>query len=138
MERVKKTIAVIAGALQSFVAIGALPCGLLLMLYPDGSALKMSLSQLARSPFAGFFWPGLILFSVNGLGQAAAAVLSFRGHRRLGLAGAVMGLGLMIWIFVQASLIGGGHWLQYLYFGLGAAEVSLAVLWLSLAGERPE
>ena len=45
-----------------------------------------------------------------------------------------MGLGLMIWIFVQASLIGGGHWLQYLYFALGTAEVSLAVLLL----DRPE
>ena len=124
----KKLVPVLEGILQAFVALGALPCGALLMIYPDGSALKMSISMLQGSPFASFFWPGLILFLVNGIGQAVAAVLSFRRHRFAGPAGAVMGLGLMIWIFVQVSLIGGGHWLQYLYFALGTAEVSLAVL----------
>jgi hypothetical protein len=126
----KKLVPVLERIVQAFVAISALPCGVLLMLYPNGSALNMPLSMLKGSPFADFFLPGLILFAVIGCGHAAAAVLSFRRHRFAGLAGAVMGLGLMIWIFVQASLIGGGHWLQYLYFALGTAEVSLAVLLL--------
>ncbi|MCJ7603568.1 MAG: hypothetical protein MUO63_18970 [Desulfobulbaceae bacterium] len=130
----KKLVPVLEGMLQAFVALGALPCGALLMIYPDGSALQMPLTMLEGSPFASFFWPGLILFVVNGIGQAAAAVLSFRRHRLAGLAGAVMGLGLMIWIFMQASLIGGGHWLQYLYFSLGTAEVSLSVLMLAKPG----
>jgi hypothetical protein len=124
----KKIVPALEGIVQAFVALGALPCGVLLMVYPDGHALKMPLSMLKGSPFATFFLPGLILFAVIGIGHAAAAVLSFRRHRLSGLAGAVMGLGLMIWIFVQASMIGGGHWLQYLYFALGTAEVSLAVL----------
>jgi hypothetical protein len=127
----KKLVPVLEGILQAFVALGALPCGVLLMLYPNGGTLNMPLSMLNGSPFASFFWPGLILFAVNGIGQAAAAVLSFRRHRLAGLGGAVMGLGLMIWIFMQVSLIGGGHWLQYLYFALGTAEVALAVLLLS-------
>jgi hypothetical protein len=129
----KKLVPVFEGILQGFVALGALPCGVLLMLDPSGATLNMPLSMLKGSPFADFFWPGLILFVINGIGQAAAAVLSFRRHRLAGLAGAVMGLGLMIWIFMQASLIGGGHWLQYLYFSLGTAEVALAVLLLGSA-----
>jgi hypothetical protein len=129
----KKLVPIIEGIIQGFVALGALPCGVLLMLFPDGHVLKMPLSMLKDSPFATFFLPGLILFAVNGVGQTIAAVLSFRGHRFAGLAGAVMGLGLMIWIFIQVSMIGGGHWLQYLYFALGVAEVSLAVLLLSSA-----
>ena len=128
-----KLVHVFEGIVQAFVALGALPCGVLLMIYPNGSALNMPLSMLKGSPFATFFWPGLILFAVNGIGQAAAAMLSFRRHRFAGLAGAGMGLGLMIWIFVQVSLIGGGHWLQYLYFALGVVEVSLAVLLVSKA-----
>ena len=130
----KKLVPVLEGILQGFVALGALPCGALLMIDPSGAMLNMPLSMLAGSPFANFFWPGLILFAVIGLGHAAAAVLSFRRHRFCGLAGAVMGLGLMIWIFMQASLIGGGHWLQYLYFALGTAEVSLSVLMLAKPG----
>ena len=130
----KKLVPVLEGILQAFVALGALPCGVLLMIDPSGAMLSMPLSMLAGSPFADFFWPGLVLFAVIGIGHTATAVLSFRRHRLAGLAGAVMGLGLMIWIFMQASLIGGGHWLQYLYFALGTAEVSLAVLLLSKPG----
>jgi len=105
----KKLVAVLEGILQAFVALGALPCGVLLMIDPSGAMLNMPLSMLKGSPFADFFWPGLVLF-------------------------AVMGLGLMIWIFMQVSLIGGGHWLQYLYFALGTAEVSLSVLMLAKPG----
>lgn len=38
------------------------------------------------------------------------------------VAGVFFGVGLMIWIFVQVSMIGGGHWLQYSYFFLGLLE----------------
>jgi len=116
------------GTLEALIGLSALPSGVFLMIFPDGSKLKMPLSMLDRSPFSSFFLPGLILFSVIGVGHAVAAAMTFRGRRFRAPAGAVMGLGLMIWIFVQVSMIGGGHWLQYLYFFLGTAETSLAVL----------
>jgi hypothetical protein len=40
----------------------------------------------------------------------------------------VLGIGLMIWIFVQVNMIGGGHILQYSYFALGVVETSLSFL----------
>jgi len=132
----KKYITILQGILQGIVAFCALVCGAILMLFPDGRPLQMPVSMLAGSPFADFFFPGLILFAVIGLGHAAAAAMSLRIHRLRGLAGAVMGLGLMIWIFVQVSMIGGGHWLQNLFFAIGVAEVSLAVLALERMRER--
>jgi peptidoglycan/LPS O-acetylase OafA/YrhL len=130
----KKLVSMVAGILQAFVAFGALVCGVLLMFFPKGTMMNMPLSMLKGSPFADFFLPGLILFAVIGLGQAVAAVMSFRRRRHSGEAGAVMGIGLMIWIFVQVSMIGGGHWLQYLYFAFGVAEVSMAILLLTKGG----
>jgi hypothetical protein len=38
------------------------------------------------------------------------------------------GFALMIWIFVQVSMIGGGNWLQYLYFVLGVLQLLFGVL----------
>jgi hypothetical protein len=61
----KKLVPVLEGIVQAFVALGALPCGVLLMVYPNGSVLNMPLSMLKGSPFADFFWPGLILFTVE-------------------------------------------------------------------------
>ena len=122
-----KSLSIIEGSLQAVVGLSALVSGGLMMAFPTGSAFRLPLRMLEGSPFKDFFVPGLILWAVIGLGHAAASIMSFRRHRFCGYAGGVMGLGLMIWIFVQVSMIGGGHWLQYLYFALGTAEVSLAV-----------
>lgn len=129
------TLAGFLGTLEALIGLSALPSGIFLMIFPDGGKLKMPLSMLDRSPFSSFFLPGLILFSVIGLGHAAAAAMTFRRRLYYPQAGAVMGLGLMIWIFVQVSLIGGGHWLQYLCFFLGTAETALAVLLLTVPGD---
>jgi hypothetical protein len=86
--------------------------------------------MLKGSPFNSFFWPGLILFTVIGLGHAIALVLGLKRRPRFESAAAAMGLGLIIWLYVQVSMIGGGHWLQILYFTVAISEVALAVLLL--------
>lgn len=132
-----RPIALVEGIFQALIGLSAVPSGIMLMAFPDGSPFGkplMPLSMLKGSPFSSFFLPGLILFGVIGLGHLVAAAMTFRRRRLCAPAGAVMGLGLMIWIFVQVSMIGGGHWLQYLYFALGTAEVTLAVLLLMRPG----
>jgi hypothetical protein len=119
----KKLVFIIEGILQIFIGIGAFISGILLMMNPDGSAFQMPLSMLKGSPFTDFLIPGLILCIVNGAGNIFAGVLSFRKHKFSGFAGIIFGAGLMIWIFMQVSMIGGGHWLQYLYFSLGMLQL---------------
>ena len=119
----KKTIYIIAGILQLFIGLSAFVSGILMMIFYDGKALQMPLSMLKGSPFTDFFIPGLILCLVNGAGNIFSAILSFKRHRLSGFAGIFFGSGLVIWIFVQVSMIGGGHWLQNLYFSLGFLEI---------------
>ena len=128
----KKSISVFEGILQIFVGLGAIICGILMIAFPDGSIINLPLSLLRGSPFTDFFIPGIILFSVIGLGHAIAFVMNIKQNKYHETANSIMGIGLMIWIFIQVSLIGGGHWLQYLYFGLGLAEVSLSILVFTL------
>jgi hypothetical protein len=110
------------------VGFGAAICGAILLLFPSGSPMQMSVDMLRNSPFHDFLLPGIILFLVNGIGQFAAAVMTIKKHRWAGYGGAVFGLGLMIWIFVQVNMIGGGHFLQYSYFMIGIVETSLSFL----------
>jgi hypothetical protein len=114
--------------LQAFVGLTALVSGALMIAAPSGAHLQAPAEMLNGSPFRDFLVPGLILFLVNGVGQCAAAVLTFRRHRWAATVGATFGLGLMIWIFVQVNMIGGGHILQHSYFALGTAETALAFL----------
>jgi hypothetical protein len=115
------------GLLQLLVGASAAVSGVLMMIAPDGRIFKAPPDMLTGSPFRDFFVPGLILFLVHGVGTLTAGVLTLRRHPLAGFAGMVFGLGMMIWIFVQVSMIGGGSWLQYGYFGLGVIELSLAV-----------
>jgi hypothetical protein len=121
----KKAIYLSEGILQFFIGLGAVVCGIMMVLKPDGSLMHMPLSMLQGSPFKDFLIPGTILLLVNGCGNLFAGVLSFRRYPLAGFAGIFFGMGLMIWIFVQVSMIGGGHWLQNLYFSLGIIEVLL-------------
>ncbi|NWF89373.1 MAG: hypothetical protein HXY50_07900 [Ignavibacteriaceae bacterium] len=114
--------------IQVFVALGAFVSGLLIILYPSGKLLEMSVELLNNSPFNNFLIPGIILLLVNGVGQGTAAVLTIRKHEYAGIVGATFGLGLIIWIFVQVNIIGGGHWLQYIYFVIGVIETALSFL----------
>ena len=116
------------GIIQIFVSLGALSAGVLMILFPSGKQLQIPLEILDGSPFNNFLVPGIILFLINGVGQLTAGLMSFRRHPLAGYTGAVFGIGLMIWIFVQVSMIGGGHILQYSYFFLGTIETVLAFL----------
>jgi hypothetical protein len=50
-----------------FLSFGALVCGALFMLAPDGSLLQMPLSNLKGSPFSSFLIPGMVLFVFLGV-----------------------------------------------------------------------
>ena len=124
----KRTAYFAEGVLQSFIGIGAVICGALLVIGPDGRYLQMPIDMLRNSPFRDFLIPGVILFVVNGAGNIISAVLCFKMHRLAGFAGLFFGFGLVIWLFVQISMIGGGNWLQYLYFVLGILELLLGIV----------
>lgn len=125
----------------AFQGISATPPGLLLILDPTGGLMKMPLSMLQGSPFHDFLIPGLILCVVLGLGALLVAAGLFflpvwswaerlnpvKGLHWSWMAAVSFGVALMVWIAVQVAMIGGGSWLQPLYFGVG-----LAILVLSL------
>ena len=52
----KKLVSMLEGILQAFVALSALPCGVLLMVFPRGTVLKTPISMLKGSPFVNFFF----------------------------------------------------------------------------------
>jgi hypothetical protein len=112
------------GALQLFIGIGAVAGGLALILDPSGESLGTPIELLERTPFATFLLPGIILFTVNGLGSLAGAVASFSRQRYAGEMAMALGAFLVAWIAVQIYWME-PHWLHALYLGLGFLEVVL-------------
>ena len=124
----KNFVFVTQAVLLILVGSSAAISGALMILFPSGEIFQAPREMLKNSPFSDFLIPGIILFLVNGAGQLIAGVLTFRKHRLAGFFGAVFGLGMMIWIFVQVNMIGGGHVLQYGYFFIGVIEAALSYL----------
>lgn len=119
---------IILGSLQVFIALGAIPAGFLFLFDTSGSMMGASEAMLAHSPFSSFLIPGLFLFIVNGLGNGAGAVLSFKRKSQAAMAGLFLGVELCLWILIQVYMIGFTSWLQPLYFAVGVVEAMLGML----------
>lgn len=133
MTRNTKTLFYLLGIIQFFVALGAIPVGVLFILKPDGSAVGMSVSILADSPFKDFLIPGIFLFLFNGLLHLINAVWCFFRHKTALYIGSVLGAGLIVWIIVQIYAIGLNNFLQPIFFIVGCAELILSLVLLKIS-----
>ena len=121
----KRRINLSLGILQAFIGVGAMFGGFGLMMDPSGVSLGMSVTLLHGTPFQNFFIPGLVLFSMNGLGTLIASYFTFTNRRFAGTLALLFGAGLMLWIVIQVALIGYQSLLQPIYFVLGIMEFTL-------------
>ena len=125
-----------AVVLDVILGIGAFGGGLALMLGPHGEILPLPVSLLKGSPFDSYFGPGLILFTVLGVGPIAVALLTWRRHRWTPLLSVGVGLALLIWMAVEIVIIGYANDppLQPIYIGLGIAIGVVGIAWLRQTG----
>jgi len=120
-----------AVALEVLLGVGALAGGAALMLGPRGEILPLPVSALEGSPFDAYFWPGLILFVVLGLGPIVAADLARRRHPIAPLATCAVGIALLVWLAVEIAIVGFSMTppLQPLYLILGAVITAVGIAW---------
>ncbi len=118
--------------LESLLGIGALGGGLALMLGPHGEILPLPMSLLDGSPFATYFAPGLVLFSVLGCGPLIVAVLAWRSHRWAPYLTLLVGVALLIWMAVEVAVVGYSNSppLQPIYIVLGVLISAVGIAWL--------
>ena len=109
--------------LLAFMALNALPAGILLVLRPDGSWIGLQPSLLAGTPFPDFLVPGLALaFAVGGTSLLAFLLVLFR-HPYASRSVLLAGLIQIGWIACQVAFIGYQGFLQPLILCLGLATL---------------
>ena len=123
-------------ALEVLLGVGALGGGLVLIVAPRGEIMPLPLSALVGSPFETYLGPGLILFTVLGLGPLAAAGLAWLRHPLAPIAAFVVGVALLIWVAVEIAIIGYSNEppLQAIYLVMGVAITVVALGWLAEGG----
>lgn len=125
-------LAVSAIGLEIFLGVGAIGGGAALILGPRGENIPLPISALAGTPFGTYLVPGLILFTVLGVGPLGAAALAWRRHPIAPLLALGVGLALLIWIAAQIALIGysSDPPLQAVYLVLGLLIALVGLAWL--------
>lgn len=115
--------------LEIFVAVMAVPVGLVMIVDPNGSPVGIPHDWIANSGFGSYLVPGIFLFAVNGIGELFAAGLAVRRHWLAPWMMGGLGVALMIWIAVQVLIIP-LSFLQPTIFVIGAAQGLIALFWL--------
>lgn len=101
-----------------------------------GGGMGVPLEWLEGTPFATYFWPGIILGVVVGGIQALTVVAQYRRYALAWGLHAAAGLVMMIWIFVELAMLLVWSPLHGMYFVAGLVQTVLAVLALG-AWPRP-
>jgi hypothetical protein len=102
--------------LIAFVAVTALPSGILLVYEPDGSLLGLPLAMLESSPFVN---SGLMLALVVGGSCILSLSLIASGNANAYKFSVGTGIILFLWIAGQMMLVQYYQWLQGIYLGIG-------------------
>lgn len=120
--------------LLAFLGVGALGGGGVLIVSPGGELMHMPLSLLKHSPFDSFLIPGLILFSLLGLGSCLIAYALLKKTpspfaERMNCFSDMhwswtyclyCAFVLIFWIQIQQMFLQAAHWLHsfYLFFAV--------------------
>lgn len=105
----------------------ALVSGGLMLLEPAGATLSLEVEWLDGTPFQDYFVPGLILFTVLGIGSFAVVYGFTKRTQWAWWATVGLGIALVGWIITQVVLLRTYHVLQFIYGVLGVALIVLAV-----------
>jgi hypothetical protein len=128
--------------LLTFLGIGAVFGGGVLIISPDGSLFGMPLSLLQNSLFTSFLIPGIILFTILGLvpictifalikkpkSELAERINFFSDMHWAWTYSIYIAFALIIWIQVEMTFPRAVHWSHSFYMFIGIAIIFVALL----------
>lgn len=114
-------------ALHAFVGLGAMGGGMMAILNPQCPG-GMPIDALKNSPFSNYLIPGIILFTVIGLGNVFSAIMILFKSRFQGYISSVFSWALVIWIIVQCIMLNAVVSLHVIFFIIGVVEAVLSMI----------
>ncbi|SEL10551.1 hypothetical protein [Parapedobacter koreensis] len=123
-----KRLRLFAIFLLIFNGLSAIAGGGILIIDPQGYAIRIPVSILQYSPFSNFLIPGILLFIFNGLSSlliAWAVINRIQGYLWLVI---FQGVASITWIVTQVVMIREIVLLHYIYGGIGLLFLVAGIL----------
>jgi hypothetical protein len=113
--------------LHAFVGVGGMAGGFAAIKEPQ-NPLGAPIELLKNSPFDNFLIPGIILFTIIGLGNVISALVVWSKLRFHAYVSSVFSWALVIWIVVQCIMLNAVGFLHGLFFIIGLIEAVLSAV----------
>jgi hypothetical protein len=113
--------------LHVFVGIGGMMGGLAAITNPE-QPLGAPIEILKYSPFSNFLIPGILLFTIIGLGNVISAFMFHFKSKFQGYISSVFSWALVIWIIVQCIMLNSIVFLHGLFFTIGLIQAFLSMI----------
>jgi hypothetical protein len=126
MNRVKRVYRLLFG-LHIFVGIGAMMGGLAAITNP-WQPFGIPIEILKNSPFSSFLIPGIILFTIIGLGNLISAYMFHFKSKFQGYISSIFSWALVIWIIVQCIMLNTIELLHIIFFTIGLIQAGLSTI----------
>lgn len=110
-----------------FVGIGAMMGGLAAITNPE-QPLGVPIEILKNSPFSSFLIPGIILFTIIGVGNVISAYMFHFKSKIQGYISSIFSWALVIWIIVQCIMLNTVEFLHGLFFTIGLIQAGLSMI----------
>lgn len=123
-------------ALHLFVGIGAMAGGSAAITNPI-DPLGAPVDLLKNSPFSNFLVPGIILFTVIGLGNLFSAYMFRHKLDYQGYISSVISWALVFWIVIQCFMLNSIAVLHVIFFLIGLVQAGLSFLLLIEKNQFP-
>lgn len=122
--------------LHLFVGIGAMAGGLAAITNPV-APLGISVETLKNSPFSNFLIPGIILFTIIGIGNVFSAIMFGLKLKLQGYLSSIFSFALVIWIIVQCIMLRSIMFLHVLFLTIGLIQAVLSMIIIFKQGLFP-
>ncbi len=113
--------------LHLFVGIGAIAGGLAAITNPL-APMGMPVEALKKSPFTSYLIPGIILFTVIGVGNVFSAIMFRFKLRFQGYISSIFSWALVIWIIIQCIMLQAVVALHVIFFIIGLIQGILSTI----------
>ncbi len=109
-----------------FLGVTALFGGASLIIDPSGGRLMLPLKWLNETPFNNYLIPGIILFSILGLGSFIVMFGVLTKKRWAWITSISIGVILIAWLLIQIYLIRQIHLLHFIYGALAVLLIAIS------------
>jgi len=124
-----KKLTIISIVIHFFVGIGAMAGGMGAILSPE-APMGMPVDAMRLGPFTNYLIPGIVLFSLIGLGNVISGFWSIKRGKFYEYGTGMMGAFLIGWLVIQCIILLSIHYLHVIFFVIGSIQGIIALVLL--------